>query len=46
MAARGALTDVITKIVSGYPNNRIDELLPGPTPPQHSEPWLENNAYC
>ena len=40
------LADVITRIVNGHPNSRIDELLPWAyrrSPP--SKPWPENSAY-
>ena len=40
------LTDVITKIVNGHPNSRIDELLPWAyAVNQHSRTWPENDAY-
>jgi hypothetical protein len=32
----GYLTDVISKIVNGHPNSRIDELLPWAYPAAHS----------
>ena len=42
----GYLTDALTRIVSGYPNSQIDELLPWSTgAPQSSRPWPENTAY-
>ena len=40
------LADVITKIVNGHPNSRIDELLPWAYPPRiRSKTWPENSAY-
>ena len=40
------LTDVITKIVNGHPNSRIDELLPWAYRRQPaSKTWPENSAY-
>jgi transposase len=40
------LTDVITKVVNGHPNSRMDGLLPGPMPPSaRSRTWPENSAY-
>ena len=43
---RGYLADVITRIVDGHLNRRLDDLLPWaypPTPP--SRPWPENTGY-
>jgi transposase len=40
------LADIITKIVNGHLNNRIDELLPWSYPaPRASGTWPENSAY-
>ena len=41
------LTDVITKIVDGHPNSRIDELLPWAIQQRrpNSKTWPENSAY-
>ena len=42
----GYLTDVITRIVNGHPQSRLDDLCPGPIPLHHSSrPWPENDAY-
>lgn len=40
------LTDALTRIVTGHPNNDIDQLLRGPIVVKTSKPWPENDAYC
>jgi hypothetical protein len=42
----GYLADVITRIVDGHPQSRLDVLSPGPFPRRpNSAPWPENDAY-